>query len=342
LTVLVTGAGALVGQGVLRALRMSGRAMRIVTGDPDHRATGHWLGDAAHRIPMAADPQFIERVEDVITREDVSVVLVGTDAELGVFSQARALLEAKHGVQIVVSSPRVVEIADDKWKTVEFLRENRFPYPRSAISEDRGAVDKIVRDVGFPLFAKPRRGARSKGAGVIHSAQELDAIYRTRAAYIIEELLPDHDGEFTAGCLVADGCCASVTVLRRDLRDGNTYRAYSEGASGFESCIAAIAERLGPHGPCNLQFRVRNGEPVVFEINARFSGTTPIRGIFGYNEVDGFLDYLVDGTPIPAASLRQGVVLRAWSDVFVPAEQMHQFADRGCLEKPDPEPFPFR
>ena len=32
----------------------------------------------------------------------------------------------------------------------------------------------------------------------------------------------------------------------------------------------------------------------MFEINARFSGTTPVRAIFGFNEVGALLDHLRD------------------------------------------------
>lgn len=341
LTVFVTGAGALVGQGVLRALRMSRRPMRIITGDPDYRAAGHWLGDRAYRIPMATDPRFLERVEEIVARERVSVLLVGTDVELHVFGAARERLERDYGVHVVVSPPHVVEIADDKWKTAEFLKQNGFAYPRSALSSDRAAVEELIASVGLPLFAKPRRGARSVGVGVVQRIADVEELCEVESEYVFQELLPEGPGEFTAGCLVTNGRCDSVVVLRRDLRDGNTYRAYSEGKTGFEGGIAEIAERLGAYGPCNLQFRVRNGEPVVFEVNARFSGTTPIRAVFGYNEVYHLLNHLVDGDQIPPAAVRRGMVLRVWSDIFVDADQSNEFSKSDQHSNPATEPFDF-
>lgn len=342
LTVFVTGAGALVGQGVLRALKMCQRPVRIVTGDPDHRASGHWLSDVGYRIPLAKDPDFVGRVEEVVRRERVDIVLVGTDVELSALSEARASFEERLPVRVVVSSPRVIEIADDKWKTMEFLRDHGLPYPRSALSRDPDAVHELACDVGFPLFAKLRRGARAQGVCVIHTRDQVEAICRAPSEYIVQELLSDNDGEYTAGCLVSDGRCHSVTVLRRDLRDGNTYRAYSEGATGFEPCLQRIAEQLAPDGPCNMQFRIRDGEPVIFEINARFSGTTPIRAIFGYNEVEILIDHLVNGKPIPPANLRDGIVLRTWSDVLIDSNEMQRFADEGQLRDPQAQAFPFK
>lgn len=343
LTVMVTGAGALVGQGILRALRMSplGLAPRIVTLDCDHRAAGHWLGDAAYTIPLAGDPALVPRLAEIAQREGASLLFVGTDVELPVMSRERAWLESTCGLRVVVSAPEVIAIADDKWLTAEFLRREGFPYPLSARASDWSAVQALASQMGYPLLAKPCRGARSVGVRRVGSEAELREICSAGPDYVIQELLPDEPGEYTAGCLVTGGACASVVVLRRDLRDGNTYRAYCEGDSPYAPTIARIAGRLGAEGPCNFQFRVRRGEPVIFEINARFSGTTPLRAICGYNEVEALLAHLTAGAPIPRPALRRGAVLRAWSDLFVEPDQLLRLERSGYLPGPACQHVPF-
>jgi len=302
-TVLVTGAGTLLGQGILRSLHLCGRPLRIVTADPDARAAGHWLGDVATLVPFVTDPGYLAVVEGIIERERIDVVLIGTDVELAVLSAARRRLEREHGVHILVCPPEVVEIADDKWCTATFLAE----------------------EVGFPLFAKPRRGARSVGARAIETSAVLAAACAAEPSLIVQEMLSGEAGEYTAGAIVLEGKCRSVVVLRRDLREGNTFRAYYERAnSDFAPFIAHVAEALGVHGPCNFQFRLRDREPVIFEINARFSGTTPLRAFFGFNEVSALLDWLIDGTAIPEPRLREGVVLRTTSDLYLDREQVDQ------------------
>jgi carbamoyl-phosphate synthase large subunit len=341
LTVFVSGVGALLGQGILRCLRMSHRPLRILTGDPDHRAAGHWLGDCAYTIPMAGESNFINRIEEIIAQEGVMLLFVGTDVELSIFSRERKRLEDTYGVRIIVSPLHVIEIADDKWLTVQFLKKEGFPFPRSALAHDWDAIQTLVDTVGFPLFVKPRRGARSVGAKTIENQDTLNRFYSTQNDYIIQELLPDDQGEYTVGCLVADGQCKSVVVLRRDLRDGNTYRAYADTSGRFEEQMAVIAERLGVEGPCNFQFRIRGEEPAIFEINARFSGTTPVRAIFGFNEVDALLDYLVDGKPIPKVCIKEGAVFKTWSDIFVNQDQLESFKTYGKLPNPRSQSFPF-
>lgn len=341
LRVLVTGAGALVGQGALRLLRQMKRPVHLVTADPDHRAAGHWLGDVAHTIPLAKDPQFIPALERLVKAERIDVVFVGTDVELALFAEHKARFAAL-GATVVVASPRVVEIADDKWLTAQFMKEHGFGFPRSALANDADACRALAKEAGFPLFAKPRRGARSVGARVVKSAADLEAVLAPASDLVVQEYLPDEPGEFTAGAVGAvDGSIGGVVVLRRDLRDGNTFRAYHDGSDRYEARIAQIARTLGVVGPSNFQFRVKNGEPVVFEINARFSGTTPLRALFGFNEVEAIIDNLVDGKPITRPALRAGAVLRVWSDIFVEPEQLSGFAKAGTLEHPRAEVMAF-
>lgn len=341
LTVFVTGAGALLGHGILRCLRMAKRPIRIITGDPDHRAAGHWLGDCAYTIPMASDPKFISKVEEIIDKEEVDFLFLGTDVELPLLSRERMRLESMYNVRIIISSPNVIEIANDKWLTSKFLEKEGFPFTRSALVNDKDAIEALLNVVNFPLFAKPRRGARSVGIQKIMDREMLNNICSKQTDMIIQEYLPDDEGEFTAGCLVLNGKCNGEVILRRDLRDGNTYRAYADTSGRFEKRIAEISERLGVEGPCNFQFRVREGEPVIFEINARFSGTTPIRAIFGFNEVEALLGYFVDGKPIAKADINAGVVLKVWSDIFVTNEQLNLLRSTGKLSNPECKAYPF-
>ena len=78
--------------------------------------------------------------------------------------------------------------------------------------------------------------------------------------------------------------------------------------SGVSGVFASTTRRIRPSsvtqtlpfaGPLNIQCRVVNGEPTVFEINPRFSGGIPLTIAAGAD----FPRYLVDlalGRPVPA------------------------------------------
>ena len=102
----------------------------------------------------------------------------------------------------------------------------------------------------------------------------------------------------TAGTITLEGKCYSSIILSRELRDGNTYKAKLFDSKEANSFIRSVSEALNPFGPCNFQFRLdRWGTPRIFEINSRFSGTTELRTLCGYHEVDWIIDIFTMALP---------------------------------------------
>jgi len=168
-------------------------------------------------------------------------------------------------------------------------------------------------------------------------------MYDKDSNMVVQQYLPEDPGEFTSGCIVLDGICKSVVTLRRDLRDGNTFRTYRDSQTViYDDHITKIAEALSPIGPVNFQFRVYQGKPVVFEINCRFSGTTPIRSFYGFNEVEAILNYYKYGKEINPQSLKYGVVLRTMSDIFISHENYNLIKDSDELSSPQCTSYNFK
>ncbi len=335
--VLVTGAGALIGQGVIKSLRMAAAPYHVVAVDPDPRAVGLYWADTSYLVPEVADPGYLPAVERILDRERPDAVLVGTDVELGVFALHRARLEAAYRTRVLVSSPEVVRIADDKWLTCQFLADQGLPHPRSALPGD---VETLLRACDFPLVVKPRSGARSRGVEVVRDRRALDAAMARVADPVVQECVATDQDEYTSGVVTIDGRVHAVVTMRRDLRDGNTYRAYVEPRSGHDAFLADVARRLNGHGSLNFQFRVADGVPKIFEINARFSGTTPLRAYAGFNEVDALLRHLLRGEPIVRPELREVVILRYWDELVVAPDQLARISARqGCPAPAAERPF---
>ncbi|MBX0333253.1 ATP-grasp domain-containing protein [Pontibacter sp. HSC-14F20] len=340
--ILVTGAGALLGQGILRCLNVSSQEYYIITADPDYRAQGHSLGNKAYTIPMVSDPKFLDFIEELIKKEQIDVILIGTDVELPVFSKNKERLEQQHGIKVIVSNLHVIGIANNKWLTAQFLKENGFPYPLSALTTDKESIAELRMSRPFPFIAKPVDGARSKGIKIIENDNDLQEICSYPNNLVVQEMIGEQEGEYTTGCMVVDGKCLAIVSLKRDLRDGNTYRAYRDGENPYDTIISSIAERLGVEGPANFQYRIKDGQPVVFEVNSRFSGTTPLRYMFGFNEVEALLNHLFKVEVMKQPNLRNGAVFRTWSDIFVEKSQMEELKEKGVLEKYESQYYPFK
>lgn len=340
--ILVTGAGALLGQGVLRLLQIVSFDKKIFTADPDARSTGHWLGDCALSIPKVNEKGYIEALEKIVANYKIDAILIGTDVELEILAKHKVAILEKYDCKVIVSSEEVIKIADDKFKTARFLKNNDFPYPVSVMANDKDKLLEIEEKFGFPLFAKPRDGARSMGIKTIKNHDELMKLYHPESNLVVQQFLPNNEGEYTSGCVVVDGKCEAIVTMRRDLKDGNTYRAYrDEETAKYDQTIIQIAEKLKAEGPVNFQFRVLNGKPIVFEINCRFSGTTPLRYFYGFNEVDAMLKYYLFKEPIHPPTLKKGLVMRTWSDVFVDYDEIETLKKDKVLENLNPNFFNF-
>ncbi len=325
--VLVTGAGALLGQGIVKSLRASALKPTIVAVDPNPLSVGLIWADVAHLVPRANAPGYLERVEELLRRERPDALLVGTDVELAAFASQRPRLEQTYGTRVLVSSPEVVEIADDKWQTAQFFKERELDHPDSALPGDE---ERLIAGRGFPLLVKPRRGARSVGVEVVRSRAELSAAIERGGNVVIQEYVGSEETEYTAGVLCFEGRAQASIVMRRDLRDGNTYRAYVERYPELNRTVREWAEQLQPHGPANFQFRLdRDGRPKLFEINARFSGTTPLRALAGFNEVEMALRHVLLGEPIAQPDVVPMTILRYWQELTVPRESA-QRSRGGC------------
>jgi carbamoyl-phosphate synthase large subunit len=321
--VLVTAVGGGVGQSIVKSLRPTDYV--VVGMDSDALAAGLYAVPTARIGRAARDPRFVDSISDVCREEHCSLVFPGLEPELLPLSENAARLAAE-GVTAVVSRPEVVRCCDDKLATAAFLAEHGFSAPTTIpFTED---VDRSW----FPFVLKPRHGgARSVRTYVVRDQAEFEVARTLVDAQncVVQEYI-DGD-EYTCGTVNLDGACRGVIVMRRSLRDGDTYKAFVVRDESIEKRIAEIADVLGPFGPCNFQFRCKGGEPWIFEINARCSGTTYARALAGFNEPRMVADHVLHGVA-PTYEIREIAVLRYWNELTVPPEHIAQLRDRGRLD----------
>jgi carbamoyl-phosphate synthase large subunit len=120
-------------------------------------------------------------------------------------------------------------------------------------------------------------------------------------------LLEPHSGEVTCAVYrTKDGRIAILQMLRR-LAGGLTGWARVISDDAVEQMCKEIAEGLGLRGSMNVQLRLTDAGPRVFEINPRFSSTVAMRHLLGFSDVAWTLDEL-DGRSVNPASVPVGRV----------------------------------
>jgi carbamoyl-phosphate synthase large subunit len=326
--VLITGIGGNVGQGVLKSLRASSKAFYVVGIDMEALSAGFSLVDRHYQTPRTGDPAFRAALEKVAREEALEAIYVCSPAELEFFAINKKELEEELDLSIFVNPLDVVCIGSDKLKTADFLRDAQFPFPETVLSTDEEGVERLIERHGFPLIAKPRAGFSSRNVFLVNSRQEILAASVLVPDLVVQQYLSDTQSEYTAATLSgSDKKVRALIILRRDLLQGTTYRTELIEDKSLEEQMIRIVESLGAIGPCNLQFRVMEGVPYVFEINPRFSGTSGIRYLYGFNDCEMIFDLLHLHSEVEQPELRKAVVLRYWNEIFIPEVSFQDLRD---------------
>ena len=87
-----------------------------------------------------------------------------------------------------------------------------------------------------------------------------------------------------------------------------------------------IASGLNINGPVNIQCRKTDDGIIPFEINPRFSGTTPIRALFGVNEVETTIEAALFNNFNQKFIKKPGVVIRYMENEFIEWEDYNSFS----------------
>jgi len=333
LNLLVLGVGGNVSQGILKALANSKLPHRVIGACISSLSFGLYTVDQAYISPAASDPVFLDWLIRLCRTEQVHAILSGVEPVLTVLAVAAERIYKEAGAVCIVSTPECLAIGHDKLHTAQWLRDSGFSFPQSADAANSEGVDALVRECGYPLVAKPRHGKGAHGVFELRNDEELRTA-TIKNAYVIQEYLGHPHQEYTVGCFSdREWMVRGALVMRRDLREGTTYRAEAGLFPDVRKEALQIAKALRPMGPCNIQMRVHNGRAVCFEINVRFSGTAPIRARLGFNDVEASLRHYVLGEPAADLPLiTSGIALRYWNEAYVNAEAQAQLDERGRLD----------
>lgn len=340
LTLLVLGVGGNVGQGILKALECSSLDCRLLGACTTAAAFGLYAVERSFISPPANSPEFVEWLVKLCVEESVDAVLSGVEPVLDVLATYRRVIEERSGAVCLVNEAGAMRVGADKLRTCEWLREQGLPYPDFASSEDVAAVNALISRVGYPLVAKPRKGKGSQGIVVVKDSGDLPRL-GTLANYVVEQYLGSEDEEYTAACLTdRNDILRGVIVFRRLLTSGTTSCAIAGHFPKIRDMATEVVKRLKPRGPCNVQMRLHGDTATCFEINVRFSGTTPIRARLGFNDVEAAVrHYVLDEPASFLPDIGSGVALRYWNEAYISTEAFAALSISGMLDAPRDFPF---
>ena len=315
INVLITAIGGCgPGDQLLKAVKASKKTEFFIVGADSSKNVPQFVDvDQAVYLPRADDEKFIPCLLEYCDKYNIDVVLTGNEAEIKVLDLHRDDF-IKRNVYLPICCSSVLDICLDKAKTISFLKENGFKYPKTIVLDSKKSLDEQIDF--FPVVLKPAVGGG--GSKDIYLAQNvnqlssilsyLDEVYKT-SEFLVQEYVGSSDEEYTVGVLNdIHGNFVNSIAVKRDL-SGILQRKISQpnitprielgselvvstgvshGSIGKFPLVTSQCEKLasvlGSVGTINIQCRMMHGDMYVFEINPRFSGTTSLRAMVNYNE----------------------------------------------------------
>jgi len=342
LNVLITGAGGGgLGEGFLEAIRLSGGNYRTVATDMNPISIGIFEADKGYLVPSANKSDYLEKILDICQKENINVIIPGSEPELMKISENRKLFLDKN-ILLLINNHEVINLCQDKFKMSNFLLKHGFNVPKSKIIND---VNDISWDNEYPVVLKPFTGAGgSRHAYIAQDDEDLEMFSKYMLKYgiipMVQEYVGTMDDEYTVGVLTSfeNGELLGSIAVKRNIHSIMSNRlkikskvtgkilGISTGISQGEIDIypevlkttEKIALKLGSKGPLNLQCRMQDGKVYIFEINPRLSGTTPLRALVGYNEIDLMIRRSMFGEDLRAPDYKRGFILRGLRNFYIP------------------------
>ncbi|MBL1140627.1 MAG: ATP-grasp domain-containing protein [Proteobacteria bacterium] len=279
-TIVITGIGGDIAQGVATIIREQRPEIRLIGVDMNLQHGGYLFVDDFIQVPSSNSSKYIQKIKDILLSESVDTIIPMSEPELEVMYPYISKLGETH---CICAGERVISVGIDKLLTINVLKEIGIPVPWTLSVSDGLPSD-------FPCILKNRYGSGSRNIYVVEDVIEAEYLSLKYPDTIFQEMLEPADQEIT--CAVyrrRDGNVASLLMLRRLIGGYTGWAKVIEDEATFLMC-ESIAKGLDLYGSMNIQLRITEQGPRVFEINPRFSSTVLMRHILGFSDVLWSLD----------------------------------------------------
>ena len=272
---------------------------KIVATDMQLSAPALQVADVKIQVPAVYDPEYVNITLRICEEQKIDALFSLNDLELPILAENKARFEAI-GVKAVVSDPKVIDIAFDKYKTAQWVESLGLTAPKTYVRLEDCKKALAAGEIDFPLFMKPRWGSGSIGLESIADMEELDIYYgllmkkikKTILAtasvgdeynMIQEKLTGSEYGLDIMNDL--DGKNIGVSVKQKlAMRAGETDKAVTVDLPEVREMGRKIGEALGHIGNLDVDIMQRaDGAYCVLELNPRFGGGFPFSYEAGVN-----------------------------------------------------------
>lgn len=317
-TVLVTGLGSTTALSVIKGLRQQKEFSVFIIGvdinEFDNIAGSHFC-DKYMKVPLATDvDEFIHVLLEIVSSENVDLLIPIVDIELEIIAAHRELFEAS--TDLLLAPTDAILTCNDKLRTYEFFALEGIPTLKTALPDDVNNIQESLKNsqIDFPFIAKPRAGVSSRHVYEIRSKEEFGLIKRIHDPIIQQK---GFGMEYTIDTF-SDGerLVSAVPRKRIETRSGISYKGETEQNGALTEYAAMISDKLRIKGPANIQCFKNDDEIRFFEINPRFSGSLPLTIAAGVNPPLLALRLCAGQELDPVNDFKIVKMCRYWEEIF--------------------------
>lgn len=150
--------------------------------------------DVALQVPGIYDENYIPSLLTIVKEHQIDAVISLNDLELPLLSASKNKIEAL-GAKVIVSNVDAINIAFDKWVTVQFLEKNGLKTPKTFIDFEEAKKSIQKGELQFPLVVKPRWGSASIGIDFPEDLVELELAYQLQTIRLKRTILAEASKE---------------------------------------------------------------------------------------------------------------------------------------------------
>ena len=290
--IIVLGSGPnRIGQGIefdyccvhgLLAIKECGYEAIMVNCNPETVSTDFDMADKLY-----FEPVFWEHIWEIIEHEKPEGVIVQLGGQTAL-KLAEKLTQK--GVKIIGTSFDNMDIAEDRGRFSDMLKELNIPYPEYGTALNVDDAVEVAKKVGYPVLVRPSYVLGGQRMRIVINDDELESAVVSLLKHLPDnKILIDHfldrcqEAEIDA---IFDGENFHVMGVMEHIEPAGIHSGDSNAVlpafnltpldvTTMEYAAEKIARALNIRGLINIQFAIQRGKVFVIEANPRASRTTP-------------------------------------------------------------------
>jgi carbamoyl-phosphate synthase large subunit len=233
------------------------------------------------------EPVFWEHIYDIIQKEQPEGIIVQLGGQTAL-KLAEKL--SRYGIKIIGTSYESLDIAEDRGKFSNLLKDLGIPYPKFGVVTNADEAVSLSKELGFPLLVRPSYVLGGQSMKIVINEKELEEhVVKILHEIPDNQILLDHflEGAIEAEAdAICDGEEAYVIGVMEHIEPAGIHSGDSNAmlppfslppiiVEQIEMITKKIALALNTVGLINVQYAIKNNTVYVIEANPRASRTVP-------------------------------------------------------------------